>query len=65
MIDSDNFAQVNIKTETLQLAIKQVLNFVESEEKNGHSSPIDGKTLMSLQYLKRAIEDDEYSIYYP
>ena len=65
IIDSDNFAHTNIKTETLRNAMNQILKFVESEEKKGHLSPIDGKTMMSLQYLKRATEDDEYTIYYP
>ena len=65
MISKNNFADVRINTETLCLAIDEVLRFIEEQNKLGNLSEITGKTLISMEYLKRTRDDDGVSIYYP
>tara|TARA_Y100001972_G_C7483590_1_gene245584 strand:- start:51 stop:248 length:198 start_codon:yes stop_codon:yes gene_type:complete len=65
MISKNNFADVRINTETLCLAIEEVLRFIEEQNKLGNLSEITGKTLISMEYLKRTKNDEDMSIYYP
>lgn len=65
MISKNNFADVRINTETLCLAIDEVLRFIEEQNKLGNLSEITGKTLISMEYLKRTKNDEDMSIYYP